>query len=286
MDIYDPRINTTFKSWDPATGEEWDNGPCGKCHPQGCLDDYNGYVVWQCNHGSWFVAQEEDEAPAGEHHFSDCPGHCAEHPLMTPDTVEIARRIRAAGPSRTTWGDIMHEEEQAFLAAETPAEKAARLVADSLRQGQWPQRGDLQAALREGRRRGPGSPVSRSRSRWWTLFAGAGGGTASPLRGARGAAAGSRPGSGYSTSRACHWSGASNRRHNPSRPRPVATRSVRRAPAERSPEVWAPSSNSLRNTNDSVPTVRARSRRSASLGLSSSVTALTSLGLAGSAQVS
>jgi len=130
MDIYDPRINTTFKSWDPATGEEWDNGPCGKCHPQGCLDEFNGYTVWQCRHGDWFVAQEED-MPAGAHHFSDCPGHCAEHPLMNEEAVALSRRMRASGPSCTTWGDIMWEEEQAFLAAETPAQKAARLEAQA-----------------------------------------------------------------------------------------------------------------------------------------------------------
>ena len=131
MDTYDERINTTFKSWDPQSGEEWDNGPCGKCHPQGCLEDYNGYVIWQCRHGDWFVAQEEEAAPAGEHHFSDCQGNCAAHPLMTADTVEISRRIRAAGPSRTTWGDIMYEEEQAFLMAETLEQKQARMAAEA-----------------------------------------------------------------------------------------------------------------------------------------------------------
>ena len=130
IDIYDPRINTTFKSWDPATGEEWDNGPCGKCHPQGCLDDFNGYVVWQCRHGDWFVKQEDQEVSAEQpHHHTACPGHCAQHPLMDDEMLDIARRMRAGGPSCTTWGDIMYEEEQAMLAAETPAQKAARLEA-------------------------------------------------------------------------------------------------------------------------------------------------------------
>lgn len=131
MDIYDERINVTFKSWDPSTGEEWDNGPCGKCHPQGCLDDFNGYTVWQCRHGDWFVEQDHrQEVGAGEpHHHTECPGHCAEHPLMDEECLSIARRMRANGPSCTTWGDIMWEEEQAMLAAETPAQKASRLAA-------------------------------------------------------------------------------------------------------------------------------------------------------------
>jgi len=132
MDIYDDRINTTFKSWDPATGQEWDNGPCGKCHPQGCLDEFNGYTVWQCRHGDWFVAQEHEEVDASApHHHADCPGHCSQHPLTDEDALAISRRIRAGGPSCTTWGDIMWEEEQAFLAAETPAQKLVRLAAEA-----------------------------------------------------------------------------------------------------------------------------------------------------------
>jgi len=132
MDTYDERINITFKSWDPATGEEWDNGPCGKCHPQGCLDDFNGYTVWQCRHGDWFVAQDQQKVSAGApHHHTDCPGNCAEHPLMDEEALSIARRMRANGPSCTTWGDIMYEEEQAMLAAETPAQKAVRVEAEA-----------------------------------------------------------------------------------------------------------------------------------------------------------
>jgi hypothetical protein len=87
--------------------------------------------VWQCRHGDWFVAQEQQQevSAAASHHHTDCPGHCAEHPLMDEEALSIARRMRANGPSCTTWGDIMYEEEQAMLAAETPAQKAARLAA-------------------------------------------------------------------------------------------------------------------------------------------------------------
>jgi hypothetical protein len=114
MDIYDERINTTFKSWDPKTGQEWDNGPCGKCHPQACLDEFNGYSVWQCSHGSWFVEQDDEpvKTPEDSHSHLNCPGNCHQHPLMVGEHLEITRRMRAGGPSCTTWGDIMWEEEQ------------------------------------------------------------------------------------------------------------------------------------------------------------------------------
>ena len=129
---YDNRSNTTFKSWDPKDGEEWDNGPCGKCHPQACLDDYNGYVVWQCHHGDWFVEREAAEVDVRkEHDSSVCPGNCHQHPLLEGDYLKMVLRMRASGPSCTTWGDMMWEEEQAYLAAETPAQKAARLAAEA-----------------------------------------------------------------------------------------------------------------------------------------------------------
>ena len=128
---YDNRSNTTFKSWNPATGEEWDNGPCGKCHPQGCLDEYNGYTVWQCNHGSWFLERDSRQVSVNEpHDHSECPGNCHEHPLLVGDLLEMTLRMRAAGPSRTTWADMMQEDEDDKLAAETPAERQVRIAAD------------------------------------------------------------------------------------------------------------------------------------------------------------
>ena len=129
---YDNRSNTTFKSWNPQSGKEFDNGPCGKCHIQGCLDEYNGYTVWQCCHGSWFLEREERHFSVDEpHDHTECPGNCHQHPLLEGAYLEMVLRMRAAGPSCTTWGDIMWEEEQAKLAAETPAEKQSRLEAEA-----------------------------------------------------------------------------------------------------------------------------------------------------------
>jgi hypothetical protein len=129
---YDNRSNTTFKSWNPQSGEEWDNGPCGKCHPQGCLEEYNGYTVWQCNHGSWFLERESRQICVNEpHDHTECPGNCHQHPLLEGAYLEMVLRMRAAGPSCTTWGDIMYEEEQAMLAAETPAQRQSRLQAEA-----------------------------------------------------------------------------------------------------------------------------------------------------------
>jgi hypothetical protein len=129
---YDNRSNTTFKSWNPQSDKEWDNGPCGKCHPQGCLEEYNGYTVWQCCHGSWFLERESRQICVNEpHDHTECPGNCHQHPLLEGAYLEMVLRMRAAGPSCTTWGDIMWEEEQAKLAAETPAERKSRLEAEA-----------------------------------------------------------------------------------------------------------------------------------------------------------
>jgi hypothetical protein len=132
MGTYDNRINTTFKSWDPQTGQEWDDGACGKCHPQECLDTYNGYTVWQCRHGSWFVEQEKRQVTVGTAHDHDeCLGNCATHPLLTDEVLEMTLRMRAAGPSTTTWGDMQYEDELAERRRETPAQTASRLAAEA-----------------------------------------------------------------------------------------------------------------------------------------------------------
>jgi len=130
---YDPRTNTTFKSWDPSSDAEYDAGACGKgCHPQACMDEYEGYTIWQCQHGDWFFAQEQPQICVTEKHsHMDCPGNCAQHPLMEGSTLEISQRMRSSGPSTTTWGEMMYEEEQAYLAAETAEERAARLRAEA-----------------------------------------------------------------------------------------------------------------------------------------------------------
>jgi len=131
--VYDNRINTTFKSWDPESAEDLDNGPCGRgCHPQACLDEFNGYTVWQCSHGSWFVKQEcGDVSPYMSHHHSVCPGECSQHPLLTGAVLEMTQRMRASGPSCTTWGDMQWEDENAERARETPTQTASRLAAEA-----------------------------------------------------------------------------------------------------------------------------------------------------------
>jgi hypothetical protein len=130
---YDMRINTTFKTWDPQSDEELDAGACGRgCSSHASLDTYNGYTVWQCYHGSWFIPQEQQTASRNTpHHHSECPGNCSQHPLLTGDVLEMTLRMREAGPSRTTWGDMQWEDELAERARETPAQTAARLAADA-----------------------------------------------------------------------------------------------------------------------------------------------------------
>ena len=130
---YDNRNNTTFKSWDPQSDQEFEAGPCGcSCHPQRCLDEYRGYTVWQCAHGSWFLKQEQRNiSTSDEHEHTECPGNCSQHPLLTGDYLSMVLRMREAGPSRTTWGDMQYEDELAERARETPAQTASRLAAEA-----------------------------------------------------------------------------------------------------------------------------------------------------------
>jgi len=78
--------------------------------------------LWRCDHGQWRVV---DEVPSSSrpHHVNVCPGHCAQHPLVD----DIFMMFLQAEDMGILWGDIVLDWERAALAAETPAERAARL---------------------------------------------------------------------------------------------------------------------------------------------------------------
>jgi hypothetical protein len=91
----------------------------GNCD-SGWAMDQDGF--WRCDHGQWRVLSE---APSSErpHHANACPGHCRQHPLVD----DLVRLFLTAEDMGLTWGDIMMEEDDRARAAETPAERTARL---------------------------------------------------------------------------------------------------------------------------------------------------------------
>lgn len=89
-------ITFLFQKWQPADGADFDISPCRRsCHHQSCLDEHDGFTIWHCSHGSWYI-------PNG------CGGF--DSPNMT-------------------WGDEAQADEAAAHAKETPAQTAARLAA-------------------------------------------------------------------------------------------------------------------------------------------------------------
>lgn len=89
------------------------------CDPAFSMDD-DGF--WRCSHGQWRVV---DEVPSSHrsHHANVCPGHCSQHPLID-DLMAAFNRAQDMG---LLWGDIIMEWDEAQKAAETPAERTARL---------------------------------------------------------------------------------------------------------------------------------------------------------------
>lgn len=111
--------NTQFKSWTPINDAEFENGACGKkCHPQLAMQEFNGYTVWGCCHGVWWLNESQplDVATLG--------------PLMVGDNLQMFLSLHNGGPNMT-WGDLVLDEERAARAAETPQQKAKRLEAEA-----------------------------------------------------------------------------------------------------------------------------------------------------------
>ena len=111
--IYEPICDTVFKPWAPKDFEEYDAGPCGQCNWYGGIGEYNGFEVYNCEHGHWFTVKEQED-------ISDSP-------LIVGDVAELYRRMALAGPNMV-WGDMLVEEDMEVLANETPEEKAKRLA--------------------------------------------------------------------------------------------------------------------------------------------------------------
>lgn len=91
----------------------------GNCDPAWSMDD-DGF--WRCYHGQWRVVYEEPSVDR-PHHAHLCPGRCKQHPLVD-DVLAMFLHAEDAG---ILWGDIVLDWENAARAAETPAERSARL---------------------------------------------------------------------------------------------------------------------------------------------------------------
>ena len=123
-------ISQQFKSWDPKNDAEFENGACGKCQMQACLEEEGGFTVWECRHGSWFMPKEVSYACASERHtVAECPGNCSQHPLFKGAALELTRRMTAT--PELSWGNVCWEEEQRYLASETAEQKTARLAKEA-----------------------------------------------------------------------------------------------------------------------------------------------------------
>lgn len=97
---------------------------CSKGCDAGYSMDDDGF--WRCMHGQWRVI---DEIPSANrpHHPNVCPGNCPYHPLLN----KMIRDFYRAEDAGIFWGDLILEWDRAALAAETPAQRSARLDAEA-----------------------------------------------------------------------------------------------------------------------------------------------------------
>ena len=120
-----PTPDYCFKTWNLQGAEELDEGPIGcGCSALSAMDEHNGFSIWACRHGQWIIPRVRELSETDvKHEGSACPGHCLQHPLLT----RSALAFRAQEDQGLSWGDIAEMDYRASLAAETPAQTAARL---------------------------------------------------------------------------------------------------------------------------------------------------------------
>jgi hypothetical protein len=106
--------------------------PCPSCCPWQC--DEGEY--YECEHGKWLWVDSWDSVPAlpEDHTLQECRGgSCRGHGLITGDILAL-HLCSFAG---LMWGDIVLMEEEAARAAETPAERAARLTLEAQKDAKY-----------------------------------------------------------------------------------------------------------------------------------------------------
>ena len=128
-------LASSFKPWNPQTDQEFETGACGhkSCGANyNTIDTYEGFTIWHCSHGLWFLAPEPKSYAtdlSANHSADACPGNCKLHPLLSGSVLQMDRLIGTV--PNGSWGDLAEEEFAARRAAETPQQTAARLRAEA-----------------------------------------------------------------------------------------------------------------------------------------------------------
>lgn len=119
MTLAQQYIETHFWPLKKAAAEEY---PC-KCSDPAHCDEGS---FWECSHGRWDFYETEADLPHNkpEHSADECLGNCSQHCLLTGAVLEL----HLAALCGKSWGDVMYDAEQAELAAETPAQRDARVA--------------------------------------------------------------------------------------------------------------------------------------------------------------
>lgn len=110
-----------FVPWTLFSDIDAGRNPCACCSPMNAWTDDD---IWVCRgtQQQWRILDQPVDLRQ-PHPVGYCDGNrCPFHPLLTPTTAELGRVVECG----MSWGDLVYEDERAALAAETPAQKAAR----------------------------------------------------------------------------------------------------------------------------------------------------------------
>ncbi len=132
-----------YRCWVLFADIENGNAPCRCCSPIDAIEG-NG-DIWACykSERAWLIVNEAPDMSL-PHPIELCDGdHCPFHRLQTPELASFTQAVT----SGMSWGDLSYEDEQLALAAETPAQKAAREA--KLRKAEYEAKLRLEAARME-----------------------------------------------------------------------------------------------------------------------------------------
>ena len=139
MDVIDldwlSREIVRHRFWPYPSEEEERNHtawPCRSCCPWQCDEG----EFWECEHGKWLWVDSWDSVPAlpEDHTLAECRGGgCRGHGLLTGDILAL----HLCSEAGLMWGDVVLMEEAAAIAAETPAERAARLALEAKKDAEY-----------------------------------------------------------------------------------------------------------------------------------------------------
>lgn len=117
----------------PSEAEESEPSawPCRSCAPWSCDEG----AFWECEHGKWIWVESWESLPPlpEDHSLKECRNSsCTQHGLFGGEILGLYLAAEAG----ISWGDYIWMVEQAALAAETPAQKAARLAAEARKEAE------------------------------------------------------------------------------------------------------------------------------------------------------